>query len=1168
MLKQICSVFVAASLVFSQTAVFAQTPGAEETPGTVSQAEKDQNEQKQYVSYGGHCWELVEKIDGRLLLYTSEALDEKDELYQILGEKGSAQQYAYLNQDFLKTFSATEKGHLGKVTVQLEDKEAAKHPTTEVQVFLPNDDTVKILTQDVQVALEKYKAKREEPVSTPKPTAEAPKVPENTPASSVEAPAMPEAEEKEAPLPGDVNTDQKVNIVDAQQIAKDSALNDGMEAAQKLAGDVNGDTFVNILDAQQIAQNAGERSEENTVEKQMFVLDTPVMKTSAPESQDSSAPDTRPEGLAFGILVSPEGLEQSGSGTKEDPYTFSENKVEPTPTPKAEKVTEPETEEVPVEDNLPFTPFSKASLENPRLNNVEQAFDRLSTAGYKTREPSAAGFPSDQITTPINHIQGLGYYGDYTIINVNGDGSPGKLFIYDQEGMVQTLEPPQTKSFHTSGMQVVGDMLIMLNGLHGDPDCYIQMVDLRPLKEGKEAMLLPRETGPAMTGACVGATNYTDANGVEKLILIGVRGQCFESTVPEDGAHFNWVERQYNGPNLKDNQNIALMADVQNQVYLVAFASDASQQGSITDLIDTSGFDGLNFDDRLELYKVDVHANPNAIQVSFLKRKDVLAYDDDLLVFGSHFRYGATLTVDSPEGFSVHTTRRVPGNAHFNILGHYGSAAISALFGGNTLPITTYTAGQSYFLENHSGTVSKLETSYTTAEGEQKTQKTGNISLGKSRDIRIPVDAKDITLRFYVSTGSSWKPVKTLTYESADGNARRYKITGTVFNPTIHEGVVPGEGIQYQLKIKTGSTFGAGTDSDVYIRLIGNQGITDEVLLNYGMTNQFNTRGNPFETKGYDVGVFNFNKDVGEIKRIEVRTDRSGAGADWLLDSIEVVPMYNTTETQIKRFDINQWIVKNTWTSFSNTAEDSTQYRLKLKTGNAMGAGTDADIYVKLTGTKGETNEVELTSLYNGNAFEKGTDHTVVANFDQNIGEIQKVTVRSDMSGVGPDWLLDSIQAEPFWKNQAQAGQKNFDCKEWIVNKNSHTYSLDQNAITRYRMTVKTGKLSWWPKGEGTDADINISLIGENGQTNEVEITALIPGNALERGDTDTFIVNYDNAIGRVKKIQVRSDMSGVGPDWYLECIDVQPLLGNTPFGENTRFAFNQWIDSKKAYEK
>lgn len=1171
MLKKICSVLVTASLVFSQTAVFAQTQNTAETPGTVTMKENSQKEQKRYVSYGGHLWEMVEKVDGRLLLCTDPAIEKKLEMDQALIEKDEEEQYQFLNQDFLKAFNAVEKVHLDKVTLQkktMEDTQKAS-AAKEVKVFLPNDDTVEILNEDVQKALEKFKAeqKTEAPEKAPAPSVETPEVPEEAPAPSVEPPTGNEPEETEEMILGDVNADLKVNILDAQQIAKDSALNGGTETSQKNVGDVNGDARVNILDAQQIAKSRGDLPADRAGERQTFALDTSVMKTSVSETQNSDTPDTSPEGLAFGILVNPEGLEQSGSGTKEDPYTFSEKKAEPTPVVPNEVPEQPEVSEEP-EITLPFVPFSKEDLKNLRLNNVEQAFDQLSTAGYKTREPSAEGFPSDLITTTKNHIQGLGFYGDYTIINVNGDRTPGKIFIYDQKGMIQTLVPPQTKSFHTSGMQVVGDMLIMLNGLHGDPDSYILMVDLRPLKEGKDAVMLPRETGPKMTGACVGATNYTDANGVEKLVLIGVRNQCFESVIPEDGVSFNWVERRYNGPNLKENQSIALVTDVNNQVYLIAFASDVSQQGSIADLIDTSGFEGLNFDDRLELYKVDVHSNPKGIYVEFLKKKDVEAYDDDLLVFGSHFRYAATLTVDSPEGFSVHTTRRVPGNAHFNILGSLGSDAVSALFGGNTLPITTYTAGQSYFLENKSGTVSKLEATYTTKEGEQKTQTTNSIELGKKGDVQIPIDAKDIRLDFYVSTGSSWKPIKTLEYKEANGNARRYKITGTVFDPTIHEGVVLGEGIQYQIKVKTGSAFGAGTDSDVYIRLVGDQGTTDEVLLNYGVTNQFNTRGNPFETKGYDVGVFNFNQDVGKIKRIEVRTDRSGAGDDWLLDSIEVVPMYNTTETQTKKFDINQWIVKSDWTSFSNFPEDSTQYGLSFKTGNLMGAGTDSDIYVKLVGSKGETNEVEVTALYNGNAFEKGTNHRVVANFDKNIGEIQKVMVRSDMSGVGPDWFLDSIQVEPFWKNQAQAGEKTFDCKEWIVNKNSRTYSVDQNAITRYRMTVKTGKLSRWPKGEGTDADIYVRLIGDEGQTNEVEITSLIPGNALERGDTDTFTVNFENAIGKVEKIQVRSDMSGVGPDWYLERIDVQPLLGNKDSGENVRFAFNQWIDSKKVYEK
>lgn len=1193
MLKKTCSLLLTASLVFSQTAAFAQTQSSVETLEPVVQEESKPNDQKRYVSYGDHLWEIVETVDGSLLLYTSEAIDEKTAAYQTMTEKNPAQKYTALNQDFLKSFSDVEKKHLEMVPIQLEKAEVRTEQknTTEVNVFLPNDDTVEILNKDIKKAIEKFieDVRAETPDNLPAPTVEVPETPEVPEAPEMpevpetpeapEAPEVPEAPEApEVPdsgtpdkvLVGDVNFDKKVNILDAQQIAKYCLTQNSPEKIENAVGDVNGDGVVNILDAQQIARSSGSAADENIESKQVTAFSAAALKTAVPETPSSDEPNPSPEGLAFGVLIDPEGLEQYGAGTKEDPYTFSEKAIEPTPTPSVEEPATSEEPEEPESDEqtLPFTPFSKEEIENPRLNNVETAFDAILTAGYKTREPSAAGFPSDLITTPINHIQGLGFYGEYTIINVNGDGSPGKIFIYDQKGLVQTLVPPQTKSYHTSGMQVIGDILIMLNGLNSDPDSYISMVDLRPLKEGKEAIMLPRETGPVMNGACVGATNYTDASGIEKLILVGVRNQCFETVVPEDGISFNWVERRYYGPNLKDNQNIGLVTDVNNQVYLVAFASDASQQGSIIDLIDTSGFDGLNFDDRLELYKVDVHSDPDSINVEFLKRKDVQAYDDDLLVFGSHFRYGATLTVDSPEGFSVHTTRRVPGNAHFNILGPFGSDAISALFGGNTLPITTYTAGQSYFLENKSGTVSKMEAVYVTKDGETKKEKTGDVLLGKTADVRIPIDAKDIELNFYVSTGSSWSKVKTLSYEKANGNARRYKMTGTVFSPSLNEGIVLGEGIQYQIKIKTGSSFLAGTDSDVYVRLVGDNGTTDEVLLNYGMTNQFNTRGNPFETKGYDVGVFNFNKDVGRIKRIEVRTKRAGAGADWQLSTIEVVPMYNTTETEKVKFDINQWIVNSAWTGFSRTAEDSAQYRLSVKTGSLQGAGTDSDIYVKLFGSKGETEEVEISSLYNGNAFEKGTNHTVTASFDKNIGAVQKVSVRSDMSGVGPDWFLDSIKVEPVWNNKVQAGEKTFDCKEWIVNKNRHTYSMDESAITRYKMTVKTGKLSWWPKGEGTDADVFVRLIGDKGQTNEVEITSLIPGNALERGDKDIFTVNFDNAVGTVRKIQVRSDMSGVGPDWYLEYVDVQPLLGDKSFGNNSRFTFNQWIDSKKVYEK
>lgn len=207
------------------------------------------------------------------------------------------------------------------------------------------------------------------------------------------------------------------------------------------------------------------------------------------------------------------------------------------------------------------------------------------------------------ITTAINHIQGMAVYGDYTIITVNGHGQAAKLFIYDKAGLIQTLTLPDDVDEHSSGMQVCGNLLAIL--ARGT----ILFVDLRPLNEGGEAAFLPVDRLPSGGGMAVGITNYTDRNGVEKLLIVNTNGTMLESPIPEDGTSFQWTRRgQYSGPKA-ETQNIALVTDTENNVYLFAFASEDSQEGSITDLIDREEVGGMNFDDSIRLYALDVHSS-------------------------------------------------------------------------------------------------------------------------------------------------------------------------------------------------------------------------------------------------------------------------------------------------------------------------------------------------------------------------------------------------------------------------------------------------------------------------------------------------------------------------------------------------------------------------------
>lgn len=114
-------------------------------------------------------------------------------------------------------------------------------------------------------------------------------------------------------------------------------------------------------------------------------------------------------------------------------------------------------------------------------------------------------------------------------------------------------------------------------------------------------------------------------------------------------------------------------------------------------------------------------------------------------------------------------------------------------------------------------------------------------------------------------------------------------------------------------------------------------------------------------------------------------------------------------------------------------------YNLEIQTGRWAGAGTDANIYVRLVGSKGSTIEYSLNHYISGNAFEAGhVDHVTLTQLIRrtvnqsevsmavplihggpyttefsgivDIGDVQQVIVRSDNSGLGSDWFLDGLK--------------------------------------------------------------------------------------------------------------------------------------------------------------
>ena len=89
------------------------------------------------------------------------------------------------------------------------------------------------------------------------------------------------------------------------------------------------------------------------------------------------------------------------------------------------------------------------------------------------------------------------------------------------------------------------------------------------------------------------------------------------------------------------------------------------------------------------------------------------------------------------------------------------------------------------------------------------------------------------------------------------------------------------------------------------------------------------------------------------------------------------------------------------------------------------GAGTDANVFVKLFGDNGETEEKKLES--SGNNFERGSiDAFAIEAVD--LGEITKLRVGHDGSGIGNGWFLDNVVVS----NLKSGKEWVFNCGKWL----------------------------------------------------------------------------------------------------------------------------------------
>ncbi|XP_053543932.1 lipoxygenase homology domain-containing protein 1 [Ictalurus punctatus] len=385
--------------------------------------------------------------------------------------------------------------------------------------------------------------------------------------------------------------------------------------------------------------------------------------------------------------------------------------------------------------------------------------------------------------------------------------------------------------------------------------------------------------------------------------------------------------------------------------------------------------------------------------------------------------------------------------------------------------------------------------------------------------------------------------------------------------------------VSYHIAIKTGSISGASSDSKVFVKLYGEKGDTNKILLVASDT----SHNNYFETGQTDIfTVQTF--DLGQINRLLIGHTNEGLQAGWFLDSVLIwVPVHGLQYM----FPSHRWLCRDEadgkveveiYPSEIQDIEKLINYEVTVVTGEVFAAGTDAKVFLQIYGEEGKTEVIQLRSRSNN--FERGT--TEIFKIEAlDVGRVYKIRIGHNGAGMAPGWFLEYVDVKrlimamvkPEKKEEEKKDKKkkkkkkeededpgelrevvktfHFPCSRWLardeedgeimVELMAEDYEdLEENT---YEIRVFTGPM--W--GAGTDANVYINIYGEMGDTGERKLRKSNHFNKFERGQVDVFTLMAID-LGQLRKLRIRHDNKQASAGWYLDRVEIVDLKEETTY--------------------
>ncbi|CAF4587849.1 unnamed protein product [Rotaria sp. Silwood1] len=362
---------------------------------------------------------------------------------------------------------------------------------------------------------------------------------------------------------------------------------------------------------------------------------------------------------------------------------------------------------------------------------------------------------------------------------------------------------------------------------------------------------------------------------------------------------------------------------------------------------------------------------------------------------------------------------------------------------------------------------------------------------------------------------------------------------------------------QYHITVITGDKRGAGTDSQVYVTLFGDDGQrTEKLHLKKSANNN-----NPFERNQTDE--FRVKGDyIGELVKLRIEHDNTGRFAGWFLDRIVVIDMFDPTTKYFA--NCKKWLSKDEGDGQIsrdlilykdiNRGRGNNKYKITVYTGNKLGAGTDADVFITLYGDLGESGAIVLDDKKNN--FESGQKDEFTIECPS-VGEINQILIAHNNKGSAPGWFLDRIIIEDLAENRIYE----FPCYKWLATDEG------DGQISRFLFPKKAGAGDKHPTGgipynvtiytgdklhAGTDARVYIIMYNNELSSSQI----FLSDGKFERKSIDTFTIDAPDNLSPLTALDIGHDNTGMGPGWYLDKV----VVDCPSTGIEQTFPCNAWL--------